>query len=832
MTAKWIRNFFIVNACAVVPMWWMVFGWMPNQVKVDMRGTSSVALLDGDVILQGEEHGVWEKGTVWRFYLQEGMEWQDIAFRLPEGMDGSDVRRVRLEKWKLLSLEKAGGGLERKMGDSNAYFFRNPRFERVGLAHGKPPLGLVGVEVLLLGMSWCFAKRHREERWRTLWPAALGVAAALAMLMQVALPIQSYVMNRSLFPFTPGNLGGAVAMHFVGALAVGGVCFLLLARCFGRWVLSAALAFVACAYLEAVFLSADLPSLNGDWTFFANRKRAIWDVAVWCGVFAGVLGARRWLTPRLAGAGMFLAVLSAAAIFGVKPEQKADDTNLIVNDFAPIETVIRSVTYSTNRNVMVFVIDSLEREQAHAIMEDSEAGPELREKFRGFTEYADNVGTGNASEYAVAALFTGKYPENAAGLQSYFVSIFGGESALGDYLAEDASVYVSAMALGYGYTNRKISRRESDSRVEGWKLEEILRFRWIPFAAKWKTARIMELGRPHSDSIDRENVAYPILAERPIQQENPLSFLFLHTMGVHFPILWNRQGDRLPSADDTFSGAVEAGIYVLKQLGALFDTFRDRGIYDNSLILVLADHGNHGHKADTPGGLPGIARPFLWVKAPGAQKDFSSSNLATSHANIANLLRTACREAPGEEEVGHLLHSKRRLYREAFGLNRTDWWVEDDGSVVMESGEMATSDENLRPLKAGHTYSFDLTGSGASELDDIELSGFFFRFWPRWFNDRPEVRIRFRPPTAQGRWRVKLTVLPWMWSPDEMENNDRGACFRFHSERQEIELRTSGEADLRGLVADADGFLCITIEREAGIRSICRLTRLMVEEEN
>ena len=67
-----------------------------------------------------------------------------------------------------------------------------------------------------------------------------------------------------------------------------------------------------------------------------------------------------------------------------------------MNDFSPIETVIRSVTYSTNRNVMVFVIDSLEREQAHAIMEDAEAGPELREKFRGFTEFTNNVGAASS----------------------------------------------------------------------------------------------------------------------------------------------------------------------------------------------------------------------------------------------------------------------------------------------------------------------------------------------------------------------------------------------------------------------------------------------------
>jgi hypothetical protein len=832
---KTFRNFLVANLCALVPLWVVAFGWMPDQVKVYMRGTAaeSVSIVaDGTVIL-GENYGTWTDGRIWRFYLRDGMEWKDLAFRLPGDSGATAVERVELQKWKLLSLGKAGAGLEKTESGTNEYRYSQPRFERMGFASWKMGMGLLGLECLLFVFSWFFARGHRGEHWRILLPSVLGISLALTLLMQVALPIQSYIANQSSFPFTLPALCGAVAVRFALLMAWNTLAIFLLARCFGRWVLAPLFAFTVCAYLESGILAEGQPSLNGDWTFFADRARARWDAAVWGGVFALVFAAHRWMKDWYGLAGLCAVVMLAASMLDIKHERKADTSNLIVNDFSSIETVIRSVTYSTNRNVMVFVIDSLEREQAHAIMEDPEAGPELREKFRGFTEYVDNVGTGNSSEYAVAAMFTGKYPENPAELPTYFVSVFGGESVLGDYLAEGANAYLATTALGYGYTNRKIRSENAPAhRGEGWALEEFSRFRWMPFAAKWKIARITELRVPHSDGVDRENIAYPVLGKGAVLNGCNLSFLFLHTHGVHFPVLWNRRGERLVAADDTHSGAVEAGIFVLGQLGKLFDTYRERGIYDNSLILVLADHGNHGHKADTPEGLPGTARPFLWVKEPWNRKEFAPSNLPTSHVKIADLLRAACRKELDGNEVGHLLTSERRLYREAFGLTRTDWWVENDGSITIESGELSTSSVgDLRPLKAGHAYSFDLTAAGASELADIELSGFYLKYWPRWFNDRPEVGIRFRPPAEQGTWRVKLAVLPWMWSPDETENNDRSACFRFFSKEQGVEARTPGEADLRGLVADKDGLISIAIERETGIRSICRLTRLIVEEE-
>lgn len=828
------RNFIVANICALLPMLWAGLGWMPDQVKVAWRGEEAnpVAILHDGMVLQGEDYGRWEEGRVWRFYLREGMSWKKLAFRLPAGKGAGDVGRIDLQKWKLARWSKDGTGLEPADDLENGWRFGKSRFGSLGFASRGVACGLMGLEVWLLGLSWLFARFHREEAWKTLCPSAALVALALTALMQVALPVQSYWANPSAYPFSAGELCGAVAMRFAWVFALSLVAIGSLARCFGRWVLGAALAFAVCVYLESGILSAGLPELNGEWWFFRNPTRAMWDAAAWGGVFAVFAALHPIMGKRHGLVALCLLAMVAASMFDVNQEQKADTSSLIVHDFSPIETVVRSVEYSTNRNVLVFVIDSLEREQAHAIMEDPEAGPALREQFRGFTEYVDNVGATMGSEFGVANLFTGKYQEGVKGLANYFVSVYGSTSVLADYLEAGWDVHAATSALGYGFTTGKGGTAGAAEARDGkWGLGDVVRFRWVPFGAKWRCAQITELGKWHGGGIGRERVAYPILATGKIHGESCGSFVFVHTKGVHWSVRWDREGNQLAGSDDTWAGAVEGGIYVMRQLGWLMDAYRERGLYDHSLVVVLADHGNHGHGADEPDGLPGMARPFLWVKPPGSRHEFSSSHLPTTHAKVSALLREASRRAVGEDEVGEILASERRLYRQVRGLARKDWWVEPDGQVTVEEGRLEGVDGSLAPLEPGRTYSFDLTSTGAEALGDIELDGFFLRFWPRWFKGREEVRIRFRVPETGKRWRVRLTILPWMWSPDETKDNDRNARFRFRTSGAANETKALGEVVLRGVESDENGFVGITVVREEGIRTMCRLTQLSVEEE-
>lgn len=842
---KTVRNFVVANLCAFVPLWWMAFGWMPDQVKIFVTGTGEIpcSITTGETTLLGEDYGVSHGQRIWRFYLCQGMEWKNLVFGLPNGVGAEAVDRVELQKWKLVSLGKTGRCLIKNAGDSHNHFhFSDSRFEKAGFVSPKIALALLFGELLLFALAYGFARFHRPIRRKQLLPSAFGVALVLVLLMQVALPIQTYVANRSSFPFSPLELSGAIAGRLVVAVPAAVLAVFLLARCFGRWVFAPIFAYSICVYLESGVLSIGQPSLNGDWWFFRNSTRIVWDSVTWAGVFAGISAAHRFLKNHYGAASLCLLVLVGASMLDVRQEEEADQSKLIVTDFSSIETVDRSVTYSTNRNVMVFVIDSLEREQAHAVMEDPEAGNRLREQFRGFTEYLDNVGTGEGSLAAVANLFTGKYPEDAALRGDYYASVFSKDSAVRDYLEEGHAVYVSTPALGYGYTNRRVFEKRRDRTkdvfrqpIDGglaWTLETIDRFRWFPFVLKLKYILLSEQGLEQKDDLEREWNLYPILREAGLAPANIPVFMFMHSDGVHAPVLYNRHLELMPGKQDSDEGCIEMGVGVLGLLGQLFDTYRERGLYDNSLILVLADHGNYSADRPDREGFPNHAKPFLWVKPIGSRHDFATSLVPTSHARVSTLLKESSRRVLSEDEIQQMLQAEKRLYRKAVGEKRSDWIVGGNGTVQYEEGTLSIpSPESMRPLPTGRVLSLALKGTRGNGDLDIYFTNVNFVHLTAFGNPDEVTTMSFRVPNAQKSYELRLLLKV---KASDVPDGD-GACIRFRQKDRSAEWMTIPANDYQveavfPVIPDQSGMVTIEGELSPEVHSFVYFTHLKVAE--
>ena len=840
---KTIWNYLVANFCALVPLWVVSFGWMPDQIKVYMRGPigEPISIVAQDATMLGEEYGTWPEGHIWRFYLREGMEWTDLAFRLPGDSCSESVERIELQKWKLLSLVKKGKGLEQSGSAGNVYRYPNPRFERVAFASKTTSVGLMGLECLLFVLSWFSACRHREEPWRALLLPVMGVSLALTLLIQAVLPLQSFLANQSAFPFTLPTLCGAIALRFSLLFAWNTLAIFLLARCFGRWIMAPVFAFTVCAYLESGILAEGEPSLNGDWSFFANHMRACWDAAAWGGVFVLVCGVHRWLKNWYGVAGLCTAIMLVASIPDVITEQKADGSNLIVQDFSPIESVIRSVAFSTNRNVLVFVIDSLEREQAHAIMEDPEAGPELRGKFRGFTEYIDNVGTWNTSLPSIANMLTGKLPESAARLADYFVSPYSAESVLVDYLESGFDVHLATDALGFGWSSRAggaqrekdgggVLTRRTDGEL-GWNLLESARFRWCPFAAKYQLAALTGLAIAKDEDWEDEATAFEPLRHAATEGSAAGTFAFFHTRGVHAPLIRARDGTLFAQTRDDAAACIESGIWVLRQLGSLLDTIRSKGIFDQSLILVLADHGNHGHGGGT--GLPGNARPFLWVKAPGSAHEFTTSSAPTHSGRIAGLLRKASRKMPTEEEIEACLSATEREYRlmPEFGGTIRVWTVAEDGSFGYHEETLGTGE--LVPLETGTTCSLDKSAL-AGQHGSIMFSGVGFWPSPVLLPGHPSMGLEFLVPDPRKRYSLRLSLKMTQAQDGSADPAQAGMVFEQVGNGLsgiEVPIAYRTEAVLRGLQPDAGGKVAISGRRANGLTANVFFLELRLEEE-
>lgn len=760
----------------LLPAFWMELAWWPDQVKVYMVGDGEKppAIVSNGMEWKGEQKERWPGGRVYRFYLLSGMEWDDLLFRLPEGKGPSDVRRIDLQKWKFLKLEKDGTKLEPAEGASGLWRFGDAGFDRAGFVSWTGVAAFFAVEAALLGLSWLAARLKRTGRGKPLWGRAALAALPLAVLLQVALPLQTYLAHRSSYPFSLAELCAAMAVGFPCFHVLATVAVAVLVRCFGRWMLGMALALAACMYLESGVLSLGLAELSGNRYAFQAMSRALWDAAAWGAVFVLAAVFRRVLDKRCAFVSLVLTALIGAAILDAKPERKADVSKLSVKGFCPVGTAIQSATYSTNRNVMVFILDSLEREAAHDAINDPEAGPGLRGKFPGFTEFPDNVGACSKSLTAVANLLTGRYPGDMAERADFYWSVFSGDSALATYLDAGHDVFATLPALGCGFASRTAEKETAraekirpltcpPSDGQPWTLRDVTHFRVSPYAAKGAYAYYMNLGRIDLDM--REWVIYPVLASAPVRPESPGTFLFVHTRGVHDPILYNRHGVFSPDADARGDGAREMAIFLFGELGRLFDAYRERGLYDNSLIMVLADHGQHGgHEIWREGDdreLPRKAKPFLWVKPPGSGHPFETSSVSTSHARIADVLKAAAGRDLGPQELAGMLHSRERLYRwiPLHGNEWRDWVVHGNGDVSFEKADPAPipPPEGMVPVQCNRIYW--LSARKTAQMDaTVVLGNIEDLDTPVLPGGQRDMTLDFKAPDAAGRYSLQLGI--------------------------------------------------------------------------
>ena len=134
-------------------------------------------------------------------------------------------------------------------------------------------------------------------------------------------------------------------------------------------------------------------------------------------------------------------------------------------------------------------------------------------------------------------------------------------------------------------------------------------FKYLPFPLK-KYSKIESLDysacRKESKNItniftsDNKDV-FNTLDKISLQSKN--YFQFLHIDGGHYP--WDMNKDLEKIENGTYEEKIESSITVIEKY---LNRIKESGQYDNSIIIILADHGNNGYDPI------GRQNPILYIK--------------------------------------------------------------------------------------------------------------------------------------------------------------------------------------------------------------------------
>ena len=457
----------------------------------------------------------------------------------------------------------------------------------------------------------------------------------------------------------PEGLGVALAAGLLLLLPA----LLLRGAARARWV-AVCLVFGLLLWIQGNFLLADYGELDGtELESLADAGARDWELGLWLTAFAAAL----WAGQRLARvapfvAGSLLLVQSLAAGGAMLAGGGGSP------DVAWAEPPAGLFELSAERNVLHLVLDAF---QSDVLLEALAEDDGLARRFDGFTFFADHAGAFPTTAVSMTAMLTGRIFDNREPIGPFRDRALAEHSVLDRFRSAgfrvDAAVIAPRLTLG----NRPhrvadvffripvpFVGREDHRRFVSAQMLELSLFRhlphrwkgWIYDGGRWKLQRRVAGAnrRYHAASgrafLEAFGDALRTGAEAPV-------YKLIHVGLPHLPAVFDAACGALDGPSTEIGAYRDQVRCAIRVLAELLERLEASGVYDETFVVVSADHGVRQAPLAAPGAasIPGFDGPYLGreigsamalflVKPLGARGPLQVSEAPTSMVDLPSTL--------------------------------------------------------------------------------------------------------------------------------------------------------------------------------------------------
>ena len=474
---------------------------------------------------------------------------------------------------------------------------------------------------------------------------ALFLAFSLSFMFCFYEPLQIFFTNLIEFDYEFRNIIGWITLLFFIAFALLALLFFLSGKLskklfyllffLGSWLFFA-------MYVQGTILISDLPSTSGaapDWSQYGKQelqslllygsffviglvllrllKKKFWAFAGYGSLFvAGILAVTLAVTC-VRNDGMRRSVIS--------PRISRDDLNLV----------------SSNRNFIILVMDAMDSMTFKTMTETDD--PEYKEYFEDFTYYPDTLAGYPYTRFSLPLILSGEWFENRQSFTEFSTAALK-NSKLFSSLEEQGysmSLYENEVICEdrsfLRFTNITDTRFEIENPVRF--MEDELRmsfYMFMPYQLKKYTpdvfARLADQAST-ADLFSWDNIRiHDYFKENGMETTEDSRFVYIHAKGAHLPFEYDRDLNRIPEEENpTYIGSAEGTITLIHEY---LDLLKKTGAYDNSVIIIMGDHGYVENDRSI-----GRQNPLLLVKGFGEHHPFAESGRSVSFGDLMEAYR-------------------------------------------------------------------------------------------------------------------------------------------------------------------------------------------------
>jgi len=262
--------------------------------------------------------------------------------------------------------------------------------------------------------------------------------------------------------------------------------------------------------------------------------------------------------------------------------------------------------FSSEKNVIILLLDTFQSDVFQEVINNK---PELVREFTGVTYFRNALGGYPFTYASVPLILTGERYDNSVPVQDFIKKSFMGNSIPKILKNEGYQVHLHPYSQNTIYYDDEVASNFTSraglaaANREVVRIMDVTLFKQVPHFLKQIFYTRINTGLRSIDVVSSDssskNSHYPIQDSLrfKLQFEDEFEvvgsdayFKYFHLSGLHRPLLLN---ENLEMEEMLFEreNILRSGEGMLKLVNSFFKRLKQAGIYDKSLIVILADHG-------------------------------------------------------------------------------------------------------------------------------------------------------------------------------------------------------------------------------------------------
>lgn len=367
-----------------------------------------------------------------------------------------------------------------------------------------------------------------------------------------------------------------------------------------------------CAYIHSNFLTNFLPPLDGttfDWSDPAANIISILACVIIAALIIFSIFKTSCIKTIKYASFLNLAIITMLSISLLST---AATTEVFTpKDSIPTSTEKNLNLVSNNQNFMIFLVDAVDSVQFNKIVSNNQ---DYQNALKDFSYFPDTLSGYTFTRDSIPFILSGEWNKNQTTFPEYSTnaydnSIFFTKLSEQNYnknFYDTDFTWNSSKAAGFN--NIQLTTKSMNEKAFLKQEIKYLLYKCLPFPLKTFSmidtlnfaAAKLETGNFQWDDI----IFYHNYLNQPLEKTDENYFQFVHIEGGHVPLNIDENVDPIPEDEGTYPQKLKA---TMKIISSYINRLQENHAYDNSVIIILADHGYEYDGSSR-------ANPILYIK--------------------------------------------------------------------------------------------------------------------------------------------------------------------------------------------------------------------------